>query len=126
MESSIYLAEVFGWYLIIIGVIFIWKQKELKPTMHEIAGNRSLIFVVSILELLAGLFLVLKHNIWTSDYRIVITIIGWLALIEGAIYLIMSPKDTANWIKGFNKPSWYVGGGIVAIVIGIYLLLQVY
>ncbi len=126
MALSIYLAEVFGWYLAIIGFIFLWKRGQLMGAVQDMASRRSLVMVVSIVELLAGLFLVVKHNLWVADYRLVITLIAWAAIIEGAAYLIMSPKDFSRWVKSFNKPNWYTGSGLIALILGIYLLIQVY
>lgn len=126
MGLSIYLAEVFGWYLAIVGFIFLWKRGQLMGAVQDMASRRSLVMVLSVIELLAGLFLVVKHNLWVADYRLVITLIAWAAIIEGAAYLIMSPKDFGRWVRSFNKPSWYSGSGLVALLLGIYLLIQVY
>jgi hypothetical protein len=35
----------------------------------------------------AGLAIVLTHNVWTADWRVVITIFGWLCTIGGALRL---------------------------------------
>ena len=126
MNLSIYLAEVLGWYLAIIGFIFIWKRHQLKAAISEMTDKRSLVLVIAAIELLAGLFLVVRHNIWVSDYRLVITLLAWAAIVEGAAYLVMSPKDFGRWLRSFNKSSWYTGSGVVALLLGLYLLLQVY
>jgi hypothetical protein len=34
-----------------------------------------------------GVAIVLTHNIWTADWRVVITVFGWLCSIGGALRL---------------------------------------
>ena len=41
----------------------------------------------------AGLALVLTHNVWRADWPVIITILGWLAAIGGAVRIVM-PQGT--------------------------------
>ena len=33
----------------------------------------------------AGLAIVLTHNVWVADWPVIITLLGWLAVISGAV-----------------------------------------
>ena len=39
----------------------------------------------------AGLAIVLTHNIWAADWRVLITLFGWLNVIGGALRLFAPP-----------------------------------
>lgn len=122
MELSILLAKIFGLWFLIIGIVFLWRRKTLMPIMEDFAGNRALIVSFALLELLAGISLVVSHNVWTNDFRIVITVISWWILIEGLVYLLLPSKGVKKMFKRFNKVGWFVSGSLISIVLGVYLL----
>ena len=43
--------------------------------------------------MLAGMALVLTHNVWTADWPLLITLLGWLGVIGGAVRIIV-PQGT--------------------------------
>ena len=45
-----------------------------------------------VLALLAGLAIVNAHNLWVSDWRVIITVVGWLAIIRGVLSLLFPAK----------------------------------
>lgn len=122
MELSIFLAKIFGLWFLIIGIVFLWRRKTLMPVFEDFAGNRALIVVFALLELFAGISLVTSHNVWSNDFRVVLTIIGWWILLEGLVYLFMPSKVVKKMWKKFNKPGWFISGSLIAIVVGVYLL----
>lgn len=123
MELSLFLAKLFGFYFLIIGVVFIWRRKSIMPVFEEFAGSRALMVVTALCEIFAGLAIAIVHNIWSTDFRVVITIIGYWMVIEGVIYLLLPGKKMVkNMVKVFSRPGWYVAGSLIAIVAGVYLL----
>jgi uncharacterized membrane protein len=121
MELSIFLSQVIGVYLILIGLISITRRKMMMAAVADIAKNRSLIYVIAVLELLAGIALVISHNIWAWEAAVIITIVGWLMLIEAVCYLILPNRVVQGIFKRFNKNGWYLTCGLLAVVLGLYL-----
>ena len=124
MELSLFLAKLFGAYFLLLGIVFIWRRKALMPVFEEFAGSRALMVVVAILELFAGIALVIAHNVWSHDFRVIITILGYWMIVESIIYLLLPAKTKAvkKMIKMFTRPSWYIAGSLISIVVGVYLL----
>jgi len=61
------------------------------------------------------MLLVGHHNIWVKDWRVLITLIGWIAVIKGVL-LIAFPQLISlfkGWYK--NTRAW----GILIIVLGL-------
>ncbi len=59
-------------------------NRDLFPTMIEqFAQNYGLIFLSGILSLLAGVAIVRVHNVWSGGWRIIVTVLGWLAMVGG-------------------------------------------
>ncbi|OHA58100.1 MAG: hypothetical protein A2571_03615 [Candidatus Vogelbacteria bacterium RIFOXYD1_FULL_44_32] len=121
MELSIFLSQALGIYLVLIGLICITRRKMMMAAVADMINNRALIYLVGILELLAGIGLVLVHNIWAWNATVIITITGWAMLIEAIAYLVLPYRVVAKIFRRFNTKNWYVGGGLVAVLLGAYL-----
>jgi uncharacterized membrane protein len=126
MDSSILLARLIGPYIIVIGVSLIFNQKIFRKIMEDFPKNPSLVFITGILTFVAGLATVLFHNIWVADWRVIITIFGWLALIKGLL-LVLLPGTLLKTTKLYsdNLKLVLVPWGIM-ILIGIFLTIKGY
>lgn len=122
MELTILLSKVFGIYLIVGGLAYTIRQKYFMAVVHDFVGDRALRMVLAVAELGAGLFLVLTHNLWDTWPERLVSLAGWLAVLEGAFYLIMPESVVKKTLRAFNTKGWYIGGGVVSILLGIYLV----
>lgn len=85
MPTSILIARLIGPIIVVAGFTALINPKALQDMGREFLASRALIFIAGVLALLAGLAIVNTHNIWAADWRVIITIFGWLALIGGVI-----------------------------------------
>ncbi|MAE68809.1 hypothetical protein CL635_03320 [bacterium] len=120
METSIFLAKVIGIYLAIEGLSLLINKKYIVKSVKGLLTSKGTIYVFSFFVLLLGIILVVSHNIWTSDWRGVITVIGWLVLIKGAVNALFPRIGTAAAEK-FAPTKWYGITGLFFIVVGAYL-----
>lgn len=126
MDSSTLLARLIGPYIIVIGVSLIFNQNIFRKIMEEFPKNPSLVFITGLLTFVAGLAILLFHNIWVADWRVLITIFGWIALIKG-IMLVVLPgtllKTTKIYSDNFKLVliPW-----VIMILIGIFLTIKGY
>jgi len=121
MVISIVLAKVFGIYLLVTGVAVITKQKPMMQLIREFVSNRPLVFVVASAELILGLLTVVNHNLWVNGWPVIITIAGWLMLIEGILYILLPADTMKSMVEFFNRKPFYVVGGIACLILGAYL-----
>ena len=122
MALTLILAKVIGVYLVVIGVALWARRKYFSSVFAGFVDNRLLRMVVAIVELIAGLFLVVTHQDWTPLAAGIITFFGWAMTLEGAAYLFLPDRAIARLFRVFNTRAWYVIGGILAIVVGLYLI----
>ena len=120
-DLSIFLAQLLGLYFVIAGVIIVVRRKSLIPVVAEFGYNRSLILIVALLELIAGLAIAIAHPIFVADWRGIITLIGWWMIIESVIYLTLPFSGMRRIVRQFNKSRWYISGGTISVVAGAYL-----
>jgi uncharacterized membrane protein len=108
-------------YLLIVGVIVVARRRSIMPTVTELVTNRPVLLVLGLVEILAGLAVILVSPQAGFSAEGIVAIIGWVLLIEGCIYLAMPMKAVQKFVKSFNKQEWYMGGGFIAALIGAYL-----
>ena len=121
MALTVFLAKVFGIYLLIIGATIMLRRDYFIAVFAAFRKERLTRAVVAFFELLGGLFLIVGHNHWSPLPAAIITLFGWVAVIESAAYLLLSDEAVEGILEVVNTPAWYVGGGLISIVIGIYL-----
>lgn len=83
MEISIYLARFWGSLFIILGLgsVFI----KFLGRVIEYTEDRTITISTGYITFLLGLITVTLHNIWVTDWRVAITILGWGTLIKGVL-----------------------------------------
>jgi hypothetical protein len=99
-EISIFLAKFWGWYLIIFFLILSFNPKRIVQVIKDLEDQKFVI-VISLVAIVIGLLNILFHNIWEDDWRLIITIIGWIALLIG-LSLFIFPKRTVLWLDYLN------------------------
>jgi len=99
-EMSIFLAKFWGWYFIIFFLILSFNPKRILQVIKDLEDQKFVI-VFSFLAIVIGLLNILFHNIWEDDWRLIITIIGWIALFIG-LSLFVFPKRTVLWLDYLN------------------------
>ena len=122
MEISLILGKVIGLYMVIVAISMLARQGSWMKLVKQARKNESFVRLIALFELLLGLLIVIVHNIWVQGWEVAITIVGWLMLIEGAMYLLLPHETIEKKISAFNKPGWYTIVGIVALVVGLYLV----
>ncbi len=126
MDSSIFLAMLMSPYIIMIGASLILNQKIFRKIMEDFPKTPSLVFITGLLTFVDGLAIVLFHNIWVADWRVIITIFGWLVLIKGML-LVMLPGTLLKVTKIYsdNLKLVLIPWSIM-ILIGIFLTIKGY
>jgi hypothetical protein len=122
IHMEIFLAKLFGLYFLITGIIILIRRRAVMPAVSELAGNRPVLLTLAIIEIGAGLALVLSYPTIEWSVEGVFATIGYMLLVEGVIYLAAPYKATQKFIKSFNKSEWFMSGGVGALLVGVYLV----
>ena len=123
MELSIFLAKVIGLVSVISVLAVLARFSLYKKLEDDTAKGVSSVYLSGFVILLLGALLVTSHNIWSSDWRVVITIIGWLVLAKGILRLFF-PEAVRSLVQRKRDNRWFLLGEIVMLVVGLYLLYQ--
>lgn len=123
MDNSIFLAKFWGWYLIIFFFILSYNPKRIKQIFDDLNDEKFLI-ISSFIAIIVGLLNILFHNIWTLDWKLIITMIGWVSLFIG-LSLFIFPRPTISWLTIINIKLVQVIY-ILLFLLGLFLLNVAY
>jgi len=91
--NSVFLARLMGPVMAAIGVGVFVNGTVYRSLAEEFLRSRPLIYLSGLLLMTAGLAVVLVHNRWALGWAVIITILGWLGTVGGAIRIIC-PQGT--------------------------------
>ena len=113
--------------ILILGLSYFFQAKLLAEISSEIINNPQKKILISAVALPFGLIIILGHNVWVSDWPVVITIFGWIVTIKSAIGLLAPQlaKLFANW--SMTSLRRYIAKcGVITTVLGALLVYQFY
>lgn len=114
------LAEAIGLYMIVIGIGGLTAADRWRAMMDDLERSPGLVMAMGFAVFAVGTALVLVHSIWTDPLAIVISLIAYVALIEGALLLAVPGPliKIGHWSLHFTR-AW----AILSILLGILLFL---
>jgi len=120
MDLSIFLAKITGVFLIFSSAAILVHRKHCSNIIEDYFSNRALVLFSGSITLLIGLLIVISHNIWQSNWRSIITIIGWLILIKGVVR-IFAPSRSLRFANKIIRSRLWTPSLVVILIMGIYL-----
>ena len=124
MENiSFFLAKFWGWYLIIFFLVLSFNPKRIRQIFEDLKDQKFVI-LIAFMAIVIGLLNILFHSTWESDWTIIITLIGWGALLEGLL-LLAFPNLIAKWLEYIHIKLVQVLY-ILMFLVGIFLLNMAY
>jgi hypothetical protein len=121
MQASIFLARLLGPLLLLPGLGLLTNQRAFRTMAGEVIGSVTLVYLFGLMDFAAGLAIVLVHNVWVPNWRVIITLLGWLLLIRGAARVLI-PETLMGYAKTMlRRQNVYLVSGIVLSLLGLVL-----
>jgi len=116
MTNSKKLAGIIGPTLIVMNITemmtsHIWVNVAITQT-----------YLAGLLWFIAGLSIIRSHNNWSLSWTVLITLIGWFAILIGLSR--MAFPETVQ--QGTEKSSFILVGQLVLLIIGVVLTFKAY
>jgi hypothetical protein len=121
LQASIFLARLLGPLLLLPGVGLFVNRRAFRTMATEVIGSVTLVYLFGLIDFAAGLAIVLVHNVWVADWRVLITLIGWLMLVRGLIRILLTEQAMSYAKNKFRGDTIYHVSGIVLTVLGLVL-----
>jgi hypothetical protein len=119
MATSLFIARLIGPVMLVAGLAVVANPRGFRDMAGEFLASRALMFLSGFLLMPAGLAIVLTHNVWTADWRVLITIIGWLNVVGGALRLYEPPFLVKAGHAMMRKPFYISIAGAIWIALGL-------
>jgi hypothetical protein len=121
MELSHYLGQLMSIVLVLIGLALVLRGVYYTDAYKVWMKNKGLKLFTSMVVLVAGVALVIAHNVWIAGWEVLITIVGWGMILKGVL-LGYFPKEFDKMIDWLLEIRWLVAfGGAVWVIGGLYL-----
>lgn len=92
METAIFVARIISIIYIAFGLGFLINGRYYRVVLLELLGSTSFLLLGAILAIVNGMAIIYFHNYWDFNWRVMITVIGWVSLIKG-IYILVFPSS---------------------------------
>ncbi len=99
MELSILIAKIISVVYLSVAVGGIFSADHYRRLKDDMFKNTALTYFMGFTAVIIGSLMVNYHNIWEKNWTVLITIMGWLALIKGVL-IIAFPR----FFQSFSKP----------------------
>lgn len=121
MNTSVFLAQLMGPVMLVAAIGLLVNPEAQRDMARQFLDSPPLIYVTGFMVMTAGLAIVLNHNVWAFDWRLIITLFGWMAVIGGAIRMLCFSAVTKIGHAMLDKPRAAIVGGVVWLIIGAVL-----
>ncbi len=117
MDVSKFFADFLGFFLIVVAFALLADNSKIDRVIRTMERGATL-FYMGMISFSLGLTIVLLNNVWQGS-GILVTIIGWLAVIKGIAYIFF-PQALRTGVSRAKAPM--TGVVVLALVVGIALL----
>ena len=126
MQPAVFIARLTGPLLVVIGVGVLLNEANYAAMITEAAHSPTLIYLSGVLTLPLGLAILNIYRAWTADWRVIVTVLGWLLVIGGVVRIVL-PQLTATLATPlYSTSTGLTVFAIVMLVLGGYLSFEGY
>jgi hypothetical protein len=121
MELSNFLAQLFGLTIAIFAGIAILQPGLIRAVVKEFGESVMVTLFVGLVGIMGGLAVILSHNLWVADWRVLITLLGWAALVKGIVSLVSPDMLRDMGMSMYSSPQRIRIMLVITGVLGVYL-----
>jgi drug/metabolite transporter (DMT)-like permease len=126
MPPAILIARLIGPVFAIIGAGILVNPSFYLNVAVEAVQVPSLLYLYGVLLLTAGVAMLNFYREWTRDWRVIVTILGWLFMIGGLVrVLVPGMVQRLALVMPITSLALTLIGALV-LVVGIYLTFEAY
>ena len=119
---TIFLCRLIGLWALIVSISFMLHKTAMVDIAVDLSNAPALLFISGAFTVLAGLAVVLGHNVWTGGVApVVVTVVGWALLIKGGVLVVVSPGGASGLLAASHFADYAYFYAAISLVLGLYL-----
>jgi hypothetical protein len=97
------------------------NRERVRAIAGDVLESPALLFLSGLLALVAGMALVLAHNVWVGDWRLLLTVLGWATLLGGAARVIAPEQVRRLGTNFIERPAVVTAATALWLTAGLLL-----
>ena len=126
MPPATLTARLVGPLFVAIGLGILINPSFYNGAIIEAVHSPTLVYLSGIASLIAGLAVLNAHRTWTADWRVIVTILGWLFVIGGIIRIVLPGVIENIWLTVYSGPNALIVVAVIVLVVGAFLSFRGY
>jgi len=126
MQPVVFIARLVGPLFVVLGIGCLVNQTLYADMIGQAILVPVLIYLSGIMSFLAGVAILNAYNGWSADWRIIITILGWLLVIGGVIRIVLPTVTAVTAIALYSAGYAMAVIGVILLVVGGFLSFRGY
>jgi uncharacterized membrane protein len=120
---TLQLAKAYGIYVLATGLVGLTAPDRWRLIMEDFQRSPGLTYVTAVIVFGLGIALVMLHNLWTDPLAVVVSLVGWVILVEGTL-LMAAPEGLVKiGAATVGTPARSRLWAVFALIAGTALLL---
>lgn len=120
MDLSIFLAKLLGLYLLIVAVLWVLRKEQFESSVKDFVDSKGMLAFSGGISIVLGLAIAIGHPIWEWSWKGLISLLGYLFILQGIMRLGFPELVQKNTSKMLGGVGYWIGFAVIAIL-GIYL-----
>jgi hypothetical protein len=126
MTNAELIAGFAGPLLIALAAALLINRRTVSGLVTGTLNGPEFVFFSGIFTLLAGLAIVRAHNVWSAEWTVLVTIIGWLCVIGGIVRIIWPEHVSAFRNNAMRSENAVTAWALIALLLGGFLTAKGY
>ena len=118
MESSVVIAQIFAVAYLAFATGLVVSKEYYQTNIPKLIASPTYVLLGGFVTTVLGMLIVIYHNVWEANWTVLITIIGYIMLIEGVL-LLVAPKSAHIFGPLVQAGKMWVVYLPVAVALGV-------
>ena len=120
---TIFLSRLFGLYCLIVVPAMVLNKEATVAKVTALMQDPPVMLVLGVFTLIAGLAMVLGHNVWSGGAApVLVTLLGWSTLAKGALFLFLPPGlEPRFFLEQLHYAQLFYLYMAITLALGLYL-----
>lgn len=126
MTNAELIAGYAGPIMMAVAAAMLINRRTFVGAITDMANGPAFIFLAGLLTLLGGLAIVRAHNVWSAEWTVLVTVIGWLAIIGGIVRIVWPDRIASLANRMLSSENAITVWALVALMLGAFLTAKGY